>query len=133
MLSVFPALLTFELLAPFLRVAAGLIFLEFGYSKLRKERAEKTAFFENLGLRPGKYFVIAFGLIEVVGGAFILIGFLTQLAAAVLAIISIAALFIKMRKPDSLKTDTRAYLLLVAVLISLLFTGAGFFAFDLPL
>ena len=134
MLSIFPDFLTYGLIAPFiLRLVLGLVFVWFGFSKLFSERARRAAFFEKLGLRPGTLFVVVVGGIELVGGIFLIIGLFTQAAALVFALISLAALIIKKKQPAALDNTTPFYGLLLAISLSLLFLGAGFFAFDLPI
>ncbi len=134
MLSVFPALLTYKLLAPFiLRVIAGIIFLELGYLKLGKEKTAWHLFFETIHFKPSYFFVTLLAAVEIVFGAFILTGYLTQIAALVMAIILFAESYIELRDGTLLKRDIVFYLLLLAICVSLLFSGAGAFAFDLPL
>ena len=51
MLSIFPALLTYRLVAPLiLRLTLGVIFANFGWTKLRRQKSEKVVFFETMGL-----------------------------------------------------------------------------------
>lgn len=133
-LNVFPDLLTYGLLAPFiLRVFLGLVLVYFSYLKFFSERAEKAAFFESVGMRPGSVFSSAVGAAEFTGGVMLVVGFYTQIAALVAALIMLAATFIKWRHPQSLRNDIEFYILLFAISLSLVFSGAGFFAFDLPL
>jgi putative oxidoreductase len=134
MLSVFPELLTFELLAPFLlRVVVGLILINLGWMKFKGEKARWEGFFDAIGWRPKETFVIVFGLIEIVGGGLLLIGLYTQVAALVIAVINFAELHVERKESVLLKRDAIFYLFIFVISISLLLTGPGFFAFDLPL
>lgn len=134
MLNPFPELLAFGLVAPFLiRLAIGVIYIRFGYHKITTERETKRHFFEQIGLRPGILFVWIVGLIELVGGLMILIGFYTQIAAIVLSIIMLGAMLIKLRRPQLLHGGLSFYILLLIATCSLVLSGAGAFAFDLPL
>ncbi len=134
MLSVFPALFTYKLLAPFiLRVVIGIVFLDLGYLKLGKEKTVWHDFFEVIHFRPSYFYVTLLAVIEIISGAFILTGYLTQLAALVMAIILFAECYIETRDGSLLKRDIVFYFLLLAICVSLLFSGAGYFAFDLPL
>ncbi|MDP3661381.1 MAG: DoxX family protein [bacterium] len=134
MLSVFPDLLAFGLLAPFLlRVALGLVFINFGWYKLGKNRAEKAAFFESLGWKPGNYFAFGFGAIELIAGILLVIGLYTQPAALVAALISLGALLLKRKTTNGIESSTGFLTLLFVIALSLLVSGAGFFAFDFPL
>jgi len=133
-LNVFPDLLVYSLMAPFLlRVFLGGILIYFAYLKFFSERDDKAAFFDSVGMKPGSVFSSTVGAAELTGGIMLLIGFYTQLAAIAAALIMLAAVFIKWRHPQSLRNDIEFYILLFVVALSLLFTGAGFFAFDLPL
>jgi uncharacterized membrane protein YphA (DoxX/SURF4 family) len=134
MLSVFPNLFTYNLIAPFiLRVVVGLIFLELGYLKLGKEKSAWNMFFETIHFKPSYLFVTLLAIIEIVSGAFLIVGYLTQLAALIMAIILFAEAYVELRDGTILKRDIVFYTLLLAICVSLLLTGAGAFAFDLPL
>lgn len=134
MLSPFPVLLSFGLLAPFLiRVLLGIFFVRYGWFKIGKGRGEKIVFFEKAGLHPGNIFVLISGITEIVGGIMLILGLYTQVAAIVLSLIIFGAVIIKFRRPTILTADMDFYILLFATTLSLLFSGAGAFAFDLPL
>jgi putative oxidoreductase len=66
------------------RVIAGLIFLVSGIDKFT-DHAGETDFFDDLGLPWPSAFVYAVGVVEGVGGALIVAGVATRLAAAALA------------------------------------------------
>ncbi len=134
MLNFFPYLLAFGLIAPFLlRIAVGVVFVVFGWKKLGSERAGKSAFFETLGLKPGVHFAITLGVLELAIGTLLFIGLFTQIVALLAFLISIVSYYLKGKHPDSLSNTKNFFLLLAVVSLSLLFSGAGFFAFDLPL
>lgn len=133
MLSLFPSLLDYSLLAPFIiRLVAGLIFLDLGYLKLRRERTRWTDLF-NTFLGFGGIFVAIIAAIETVGGLLLIIGLFTQAAALVLAILTFLNLYLEWRDPAFVRRSFVFYLMLFAMTLSLLFSGAGFLAFDLPL
>ncbi len=145
MLSVFPDLLAFGLLAPLLlRVALGLMFVRFGLHKLGRGRADKSAFFDSMGWKPGNYFAFGFGIIELATGVLLVVGLYTQIAALITIIILLGALIIKtspLRRPAEeagkhalgIESGKGFLALLFIISLSLLVSGAGFFAFDLPL
>ena len=134
MLSVFPNLFTYSEIAPLiLRLAIGIIFLELGYLKLGKERSSWNMFFETIHFKPSQLFVSLLATIEIVAGTFLVVGYLTQVAALVMAIILFAEAYVEFRDSTILKRDVVFYTLLLVICVSLLFTGAGAFAFDLPL
>lgn len=123
MLSVFPSLFTFELIAPFiLRVAVGFIFIYIAISKIKKTPYEKDDRFQ-----------YALFVTEAILGGLLVIGLFTQAVASLLSIITIGSICKKVKNPASSKNSLEFFILTLAVLLSLLFIGAGFFAFDLPL
>jgi len=134
MLSVFPNLLNYNVLAPFiLRLAVGIIFLELGYLKLGKEKSSWKMFFETIHFKPSSFFVLLLAVIEIIAGAFLVVGYLTQLAALVMAIILLAEAYVELQDGALLKRDIVFYTLLLVICVSLILTGAGAYAFDLPL
>ncbi len=134
MLNVFPELLTFGMLAPLiLRVTIGFVILNLGYLKLTKERVRWEASFESLNLKPKELIVKILAFIEIAGGLALIAGFYTQVAALVFVTITFFELYIEQKEEALLVRDITFYLLMFAIALSLLFSGAGFFAFDLPL
>jgi len=114
MLSLFPQLFTYQELAPFiLRLAAGLIALNFAYPKLKN---------------PGELRNFIIGLVEIISGIMLIAGFLAQLAAGLIIIAMIFELF----KPEDYK-NYKFMVLLIVVLVALMFLGPGLFSLDLPL
>jgi uncharacterized membrane protein YphA (DoxX/SURF4 family) len=134
LLSLFPALLTYQLWAPTaFRLALGIIFASFGYNKITKQRNEKAAFFEAVYLKPGKTFVWIIGTLEIVAGIMLIFGMLTQGAALFTSIILAAALVLKKKHPSAIGSDSGFLALLLLISLSLLITGPGQQAIDLPL
>ena len=72
-------------------------------------------------------------IIEAVVGILLLIGLWTQLAALVVILDLIIRLIRKIKNRSFLSNGVNYYLILLVMAISLLVTGAGFLAFDLPL
>lgn len=134
MLNPFPELLTFSLLGPFvLRVVVGLIFLDLGILKLRGEKQRWVTTFEALRIVPADLFVVGYGLLEVAGGIMLILGFYTQVAALAFALFSGIEFYLESRDSVILKRNLVFYALLCAISLSLLLTGAGAFAIDIPL
>lgn len=134
MLNTFPGLLTFSLLAPLiLRVVLGLVFINLGYIELTSEKKRWVAFFETVRLKPAKMFVIIMGLVEIIGGISLIAGFSTQIAALTFSIVTFGEFYVEYREETLLKRDIIFYLLIFTISLSLLFSGAGIFAVDLPL
>ena len=114
MLSVFPQLFFLEQIAPFiLRLALGAVFVVRGYRKLKGEDKSMRA----------RIIIAA----ELGGGILLLAGFLIQIAAVVIALDRIGALW--KNKFQNLEFD----LMLLAVAISLIFLGPGVLSIDLRL
>jgi hypothetical protein len=114
-LSVFPSLLTFGLLAPFLlRLAIGVLQLLTGIEKSKKK----------LG---------GVSVVQVISSILLIVGLYTQVVALI-AILLIGIEYRSEKKAGKLSRERGAlFILMGTILLSLLFTGPGFFAFDLPL
>ena len=74
-----------------------------------------------------------YGAVEILISIFLIIGLFTQLAALLNAIILVIKLGFKARDKAFLTDGINYYILLLVMAVSLIFTGPGFFAFDLPL
>lgn len=134
MLNLFPDLLVYSMLAPtIIRMVAGLIFLDTGILKLRREKVRWIISLEEIGISKAPLILKILGLVEIVGGFLFIMGAWTQLSALVLAIFTATAFFVEYKDPTILKRNLTFYLLLLAMTLSLLFSGAGAFALDLPL
>lgn len=111
MLSIFSSLLTYDLLAPLiLRLAAA---IGLGYHGYQVNHAPESS----LRLRLA-------GWSQIIAALLLLIGFWTQPVALLLAVLIVVW-------PDKSVPRTQRWLM-VAILLSLLFTGPGFLAIDLP-
>jgi len=73
------------------------------------------------------------GLVQTISGLGLIAGFLTQISAAIILVISLSGLYVKIRHGELIKQSLGFYLFAVAISASLILTGAGFWAFDLPL
>lgn len=117
MLNPFPSLLVFSTLAPFiLRLVLGFIYLDLGILNFRKSSLLKIL-----------------GVVEIVGALMLFLGFYTQIAALVFIVISASGFYLEYKDETLLKRDIVFYLLLLAISVSLLLTGAGAYAKDIPL
>ncbi len=132
MLNPFPELLVYMLVAPvILRALLGIIFINFGYSKIFRKREEKIKFFEKLNWSPAILYVWIFGLLEIISGISLIFGFYTQIGALIAGLILLGCILIKYKKPNILQGETLLYVVLFAISVSLMFLGAGFWAVDL--
>ena len=117
MLNPFPDLLIYSTFAPFiLRLVLGFVYLDLGILNFKKSGNQKLL-----------------GLVEIVGAMMLFLGFYTQIAALLFIIIAGVSFYIEYKDASVLKRDIVFYLLILAIAVSLLLTGAGAYAKDLPL
>lgn len=130
-LNTFPNLLTFSILSPFiLRVVLGLIAVNLGRLKLTSEKRAWRELFETIHFQPAEYFVKGIAAIEIIGGLSILFGAYTQISAIVFSIVFFCEAVLEYREEDLEKRNLSFYILMFAISLSLVFLGAGAFAFD---
>ena len=144
MLNPFPDLLVLGFFAPLiLRVSVGLLFLWMSYEHIFKRRKAITESVQaNLPgpsfLKPHfgtltPYMIWAIGAVELVVGVALTVGYLTQVASLLGIVLVLKKLYFKKHYSDIALLSVPTYLLLLAIFLSLLLTGAGALAFDLPL
>ncbi|MBI2108978.1 MAG: hypothetical protein HYT93_02230 [Parcubacteria group bacterium] len=115
MISLFPDFLSFALIAPFIiRLCLGFYFLLYAIRLFKNPPPVGSAH---------KGYILA--TIALLGSVFVLLGLFTQGAAIVLGLLSLY----RMKRSQ----NKILYALLFGMALSLLFSGAGLFAFDLPL
>ena len=132
--NLFPELFSLSLIAPLLlRIALSFIFINLGYLKLTKEKAGWISSLNILNLKPAGFLVILLGSVEIIGGLLLLAGAYTQLIALILGVICLSEMFVEYEEESILKRDIVFYLLLAVICVSLLLTGAGLYAVDVPL
>jgi uncharacterized membrane protein YphA (DoxX/SURF4 family) len=121
-LSLFPYLLSYQQLSPFIiRVVVGVTLAHFGYRKIKGH-----------GQSSGSN-SMTYGWLEAMVAIFLVIGFWTQAAAMICVVILLIKIGFKIREKKFLSDGVNYYILLLAMAVSLIFTGAGAFAIDLPL
>lgn len=72
-------------------------------------------------------------LMEGIASLFIIIGLFTQVAVAIIIIDLLVRLIIKIRSKAFFSDGVNYYFIILILAISLLLTGPGFLAFDLPI
>ena len=133
-LNVFPELLFYGGFGPLiLRLVLGGIFITTGYLKLNKEEKRWILSLDSLGIKKSHLVVRLLGAVEMTVGTMLIFGFYTQLAALVIVLISFSEVYIEMREELIIKRSLAFYILTLAIALALMFLGAGFLAFDLPL
>jgi len=121
MLSVFPSLLSWQELSPLLiRLVLGAVLIHWAYRGLFRATS------------PSVY-LKALAVIEAIAGILIVLGLWTQVAAAAVAIDLVVRIVERVTKKAFLTDGVNYYLVLLVLALSLLVTGAGWWAFDLSL
>ena len=134
MLNTFPDLLTYSFFAPtLLRVAVALVFayLAWHHWSARRACTGEIASFVSSSVAGGLCMVYA--LIEALVALGLIVGVYTQVAALVGAVITLKILVLKRSFHQTAPLSRTAYALVCVICISLLITGAGALALDLPL
>lgn len=134
MLNPFPELLTYGILAPFLlRIVVGLLFIDLGALKLKGEKTRWLKTFEALSLHPAEPLLKGYASLQIIGGVMLVLGFWTQVAALAFVISTGIEIYLEWKEQVLLKRNIVFYVLVFTICLSLLLTGAGAFAIDLPL
>ncbi|MBI2551307.1 DoxX family protein [Candidatus Uhrbacteria bacterium] len=112
----------------FLRLAVGAVFLFHGWMKL----VNVSAAAKGMGMKAGNVFVI--GAIELLGALMLIIGYSVQLAAFLLAIILVGAVYYKISKwkvpfYSNKSTGYEFDLVMLASCLAILLTGGGSIGF----
>ena len=132
MLNPFPDLLVLGFFAPtIVRVAAAALFLYAGYIHWQKREAISNTAFPIVGKSPVVAWVSVVFHLGV--GAMLLFGYYTQIAALLGLVGSLKGLVLAKAYAGVFFYSRATYILLAAICFSLLLSGAGAFAFDLPL
>jgi putative oxidoreductase len=106
-----------------LRLASGGVFVAFGLGKF-VNHASELASFKTYGLPAPELFVLAIGVVEVVGGVLLIAGVYTSLAALVLAGDMVGAIIVSGIAKGEIVSLTLAPAELTAMLI-VLWAGPG--------
>ena len=134
MLNPFPELLVYSMLAPFLlRVVIGFIFIDLGLLLFKGEKERWILSLKTLRIPNPILVVKILGIVEIAGGVALLLGAYTQVAALVLTLLTFIETYIEYKNPEVIKRTFVFYILVFIITLSLLFSGAGAFAIDLPL
>lgn len=120
-----------------IRIIVGLYFAAHGAQKAfgwfgGGGPAGTGAFFEQIGIKPGKPMALLAGLGEILGGLLFLLGFLTPLASLLIIVPMIVAILTVHGKNGlfSDKGGIEYNVVLIAVALGLALTGAGSISLD---
>ena len=132
MLNIFPSLLVYGFFAPtILRVAAACVFFYLAWFHWRKHGELSRIKFIVVG--RGAWIPILAALFELVIGAGLLAGYYAQIAALLGLLLGLKHAVWSARYPLFFPLPQIANILLVIICFSLLLSGAGALAFDVPL
>ncbi len=119
-----------------LRIGLGLILIPHGCQKLfgwfgGAGLAKFATIFENIGYKPGLFWVIVVGLTEALGGLLLAVGLFTRVAALAILIFMINAIYVTSAKGFFWTAGGFEYSLLIGlVALYFLIRGAGCCSLD---
>lgn len=114
------------------RIVVGIIFVVHGWMKVGMGIAGTAGFLASLGIPFASVFAVLLIIGEVIGGLALIVGALTRFWAGVGVIISLVALFtVHLSKGFLISNGGYEFILLIgAVMLSLVVTGAGKYSVD---
>jgi uncharacterized membrane protein YphA (DoxX/SURF4 family) len=132
MLNPFPDLLVLSYFAPtLLRIGAACVFFYMAYVQSKRRHEIEQMHFPLIGASKRiPPFAAAFNVLI---GGMLIFGYYTQIAALLAVLASIKLLVLGRWYPRLVPVDRAALVLLTIMCLSLLITGAGAYAYDLPL
>jgi uncharacterized membrane protein YphA (DoxX/SURF4 family) len=132
MLSIFPDLLTYNLLGiTIVRVALGFLGVYLGFKILSKKN-ELESFVNSLKIPLAAIVPWILSLLFITSGVLLIMGLYTQLVCILLACLFFELMIIDLWSRQIFKNSPVFYLSFILISLSLLFLGPGAFAFDLP-
>ncbi len=131
MLNVFPIQFLAPLAYTLLRVCVGLILIYLGARRVKHRSPLSLVISETSTFHP--VILLLFGIVEIFAGTLLFLGFYTQIVALIGMALSLMQILSPVRFSQSSTLPRIFFLLLFFVSLSLFITGAGSFAFDLPI
>lgn len=110
-----------------LRIVLGIIFIYHGFPKLKNLKATVDSFVA-MGIKPGIFWALIAGIVEFVGGIFLIFGFLVQ-PIALLFVLEFIFIIVKVKRLRNFSSFEFDLLILVSSLV-LMTVGGGRFALD---
>ena len=136
MINLFPTMFLALVAYAVLRVFIGFALLNLGVTHYRNNRGElatviatRFPFLSKLA----RFIAFKYAVIEIVLGCLFIVGFATQIAAIVAAILSIKMLILRKTFTYPLVPTPVFWFLTLGISISLFITGAGILAIDIPI
>jgi putative oxidoreductase len=120
-----------------IRLVIGILFIGHGAQKLfgwfgGYGLKGTGGWFDSIGMKPGVTMALFAGLAELIGGILLAVGFLTPIAALIIAGTMLMAI-VKVHGPNGLWSTSNGYeynLTLIAVAVGLALIGPGKYAVD---
>ncbi|CAG7650157.1 DoxX family protein [Paenibacillus allorhizosphaerae] len=120
-----------------IRLVVGLLFIGHGAQKLfgwfgGYGPKGTGGWMESVGIKPGIIMAVVAGFMELVGGVLFAAGFVTPLAAVLIAAAMLGAI-VKVHGKNGLWADANGieyHLVLIAVVVGIALTGAGSYSLD---
>ncbi len=131
MLNLFPIQFLAPLAYTLLRVCVGALLIRLGFIRIRHRTPSSLVVAPKVSFPPSVLLIV--GLLEIVAGAFFFVGLYTQVVALVTLLFSAMHLVFPKRLRGQGIPSRIFFVLLFFVSLSLFITGAGAFAFDLPI
>jgi uncharacterized membrane protein YphA (DoxX/SURF4 family) len=134
MFSIFPSLLTFSLLSTtIIRITIGVILIGFGIACLFNKRTIIRQKMIMSGYPFPRIIPSILGILSAICGCLLVTGFLTQIMAIVAAYVFLNLWVVDKGEVKIFGQSLLFYWVLIIFSMSLILSGAGLFAFDLPL
>lgn len=115
-----------------LRMCLGIVLIHFGCIHIQHRHSLKKVF--SLRLFPfGSFFVWYLSVVEIVLGIMLVLGLFTQLVALLATLLSLKFIIMYKHFSHPLIPARIVFVLMGVISLSLFITGAGAFAFDLPI
>jgi uncharacterized membrane protein YphA (DoxX/SURF4 family) len=111
-----------------LRIALAAILIAHGLPKL-KDIGKTAEWLGPLGFRPARFWAIILAALELCGGVLVLVGFLTQVIAIVIAI-EFIVIILKVKLKKGLVDGYELDLIILAAAIALITLGSGAWSID---
>jgi uncharacterized membrane protein YphA (DoxX/SURF4 family) len=132
MLNIFPIQFLAPLAYMLLRIVLGLVLLYLGTSHIRNRHSLKDIF--SFSFFPyGLFMTWYLGSIEILIGIMFIVGFFTQIAALLGMAFSLKFIIMYKHFTHPLIPSRLCFLFMFMISFTLFITGAGPFAFDLPI
>lgn len=131
MLNTFPSLLSFAIFVPFVfRICVALFLLEIVIAL--KHKAAFASYYREGGYPLARFIPWKLQVLAAMAAVLLAIGFLTQITALV-ALFVVLSVGNANKQAHTIKHSESAFAFVALICLSLLFLGAGAFAFDIPL